>query len=233
MLEPAAPSPAVRGIRIAIDGPAASGKGTVARAVATALGYLYIDTGAMYRALGLAARRAGLRVDDAAGLSSLASGLPLDFAWDGQRARVMLGEEDVSVAIREPEIGAMASAVAVHPQVRAELVRRQQLLAARGRVVVDGRDIGTVVLPDAELKLYLDASLSERARRRHEEFQAKGERVALAEVEAEIRDRDAQDSGRATGPLQVAPGAVLLDTTGLGIDEVVQRVLRLAQRAGA
>lgn len=225
--------PAPGGIRIAIDGPAASGKGTLARAVAMALGYRYIDTGAMYRALGLAARRAGISATDAAGLTVLASRLPLDFGWDGQTVRVLLGDEDVTAAIRQPEIGGMASAVAVHAGVRSELVRRQQALAERGRVVVDGRDIGTVVLPDAELKIYLDASLAERARRRHEELKAKGQGGSLEEVEDELRARDAQDSGRTSSPLQVAPGAVVLDTTGLGIEEVVERVLRLAAAAGA
>lgn len=225
--------PDPRPIRIAIDGPAASGKGTLARAVARALGYRYLDTGAMYRALALVASRQGLDMGDEARLAALARRLDLDFDWDGEAARVRVAGEDLSEAIRGSAVGAMASAVAVHPAVRAELVRRQQELARRGGVVVDGRDIGSVVLPDAELKVFLDASLEERARRRAEELRTRGQPVELEAVRRDLAARDAQDSGRATGPLTQAADAHRLDSSALSVDQVVARVLELARAAGA
>ncbi|NOY25998.1 MAG: (d)CMP kinase [Oligoflexia bacterium] len=216
-------------IAIAIDGPAASGKGTVARGVARRLGYRYLDTGAMYRAVALLAQQRGVDWTDSQALGRLARQLDLDFRWDGEYAKVLVDGHDISGAIRSQEIGWGASAVAVHPSVRSALVARQRVLADHGGVVVDGRDIGSVVLPQAELKIYLDATLDERARRRHDELRRRGIHQNLAQVRDEVAARDAQDSGRATGPLAVAPGAVRVDTTNHSIAEVIEIVAKLAK----
>jgi len=221
------------GICIAIDGPAASGKGTVARAVARLLDYQYLDTGAMYRSVALLADEQGVPWTDAPGLARIAALLDLDFRWDGEQLRILLEGRDVSRAIRAQRIGEGASAVAVHPAVRRALVARQQHLATRGGVVMDGRDIGTVVLPRAELKIYLDASLDERARRRWAELKVGERSGTLDEIRAELGRRDAQDSGRSTGPLQVAQDAVVVDTTCMSISEAVRQVVELATQRGA
>ena len=222
-------------IRIALDGPAASGKGTVARAVARALGYRYLDTGAMYRAVALQAERLGVPWSDAQALAHIAEALPLDFQWEGDHVTVLLDGQDVTDQVRGQRVGQGASAVAVHPPVRAALVRRQQALARDGGVVVDGRDIGTVVLPAAELKVYLDASPTERARRRQAELVRRDPQGAptLAQVLDEVTARDAQDAGRATGPLSIADDAVVVDTTSLDIPQAIQAVLALARARGA
>lgn len=194
---------------IAIDGPAGAGKSTVARAVADALGFTYLDTGAMYRAIALADLRG------AADPTACAIG------FDGG---VTLDGEDVTAQIRTPEVSARASEVAARPEVRAALVERQRELIARGDYVAEGRDIGTVVAPGAELKVFLTASPEERARRRAEQTGADA-RTVLAEQAA----RDERDSTREHSPLAVAADAVEVDTTGLGIDEVVQRIVALAR----
>ncbi len=230
---PAAPITRRPGIRIAIDGPAASGKGTVARAVAQALGYRYLDTGAMYRALALRATEEGVDHGDEAGLARLASGLRFDFPWQDGQAHVIVDGRDVSRAIRTQAVGEGASAVAVHPAVRRTLVRLQQGLAEEGAVVMDGRDIGTVVLPDAQLKIYLDATIEERARRRWAELRDRGRDVARQDVLEELRRRDHQDSNRATGPLAVADDAVVVDTTDVPPDVVLRQILDLARQRGA
>ncbi|MCB9681521.1 MAG: (d)CMP kinase [Alphaproteobacteria bacterium] len=218
---------------IAIDGPAGSGKGTVARGVAHALGYRYVDTGAIYRAVALEARRRGVSWDDGPALAALAGALHLDFVWDDDVLRVVVDGQDVSRAIRDDEIGTGASTVSRHPAVRDALLALQRSLGARGAVVMDGRDIGTVVLPDAALKVYLDADLDERARRRHEELLRRGENVHLAEVVAAMTARDRQDMERATAPLRQADDAVRVDTTALTVPVVVARVLTLARERGA
>lgn len=219
----------MRELTIAIDGPASSGKGTVARKVAETLGYAYVDTGAMYRAVGLAALRAGVSPTDAARTTEIARALHFGFDWHKGKLRIIVDREDVSAAIRNEEVGKAASAVAVHPGVRAALLQTQRDLGAGGGVVMDGRDIGTVVLPDADLKIFLDASLAERARRRHGELAGS----TYEQVYAELAARDAQDSGRATAPLRQADDAVRIDSTRYGIDEVVATVLDLvaARRA--
>ncbi len=227
-----APTP-LRPIRIAIDGPAASGKGTVARAVAAALGYRYLDTGAMYRAVAVVARERGLSLRDEAAVAAIAREISIDFRWTGEQARILVDGRDRSDDIRTQQAGEGASAVAVHPAVRSAMVAQQQALAAAGGVVVDGRDIGTVVLPDAELKIYLDASLQERARRRWAELVAKGVDVALDDVADEVRRRDLQDSSRASGPLRQADDAVAVDTTRLTPDAVLVEILTLAAERGA
>ncbi|MBS1882659.1 MAG: (d)CMP kinase [Actinobacteria bacterium] len=208
---------------IAIDGPAGAGKSTVARGVAAALGFTYLDSGAMYRSVALAAREAEIDADDGAGLGPLAAGLEIDF--DGRR--VLLGGRDVTDAIRRPEVSADASRVSVHPAVREAMVARQRALIEAGDYVAEGRDIGTVVSPDAPLKIFLTASDEERARRRAAET---GEDIA-AVLAAQLQ-RDARDSEREHGALRPADDAVELDTTGLSLEEVVGRVVGLAHERG-
>jgi cytidylate kinase len=215
----------VREITIAVDGPASSGKGTVARRISEILGYAYVDTGAMYRSVGLRALQAGIDPRDAEATTRIAEGLHFAFDWHHGALRVRLDREDVSQAIRGEVVGRAASAVAVHPGVRSALLQTQRDLGAGGGVVMDGRDIGTVVLPTAELKIFLDASLDERARRRNAELPG----TTYEQVRAELAARDAQDSGRATAPLRQAEDAIRVDTTGKGIDEVVAEILALAE----
>jgi len=204
---------------IAIDGPAGAGKSTVARAVARALGIAYLDSGAMYRSAALAALRSGASLDDGAALGSLVRGLRMTVA-DG---RVSLDGEDVTEVIRTPEVSAAASRVSVHPEVRDAMVQRQRALIAAGDYVAEGRDIGTVVSPDATLKVFLTASDAERARRRAAET---GE--LPADVQAAQSLRDARDRGREHGALRPADDAVEIDTTGLSADEVAARIADLA-----
>ena len=208
---------------IAIDGPAGAGKSTVARGVAAALGFTYLDSGAMYRCLALAALERGVDLGDADALGALAGGLSIEM--DG--AAVRLDGRDVSEAIREPEVSAAASRVSIHPAVREAMVARQRELIESGSYVAEGRDIGTVVSPDAPLKVFLTASEEERARRRAQES---GEDVA--DVLAAIRARDERDRGREHGALRTAEDAVTLDTTGLDVEEVVGRVVELARERG-
>jgi cytidylate kinase len=205
---------------IAIDGPAGAGKSTVARAVAAELGFTYLDSGAMYRCVALAALEAGIDVDDGAALGPLAAGL--EVVLDSRRA--LLGERDVSAAIREPAVTAAASHVSVHPAVREAMVARQRQLIAAADYVAEGRDIGTVVSPEAPLKVFLTASDEERARRRAAETGEDFESVLDAQ-----RRRDARDTGREHGALRAADDAVELDTTGLGLEEVVGRVVAMAR----
>jgi cytidylate kinase len=208
---------------IAIDGPAGAGKSTVARAVAAELGFTYLDSGAMYRCVALAAAEAGIDPDDGEALGPLAHGL--EIGLDGRR--VLLGVRDVSDAIRAPAVTAAASRVSVHPAVREALVERQRGLIAAGSYVAEGRDIGTVVSPEAPLKVFLTATDEERARRRAAES---GEDVASV-LEAQRR-RDARDIEREHGALRAATDAVELDTTGLALEEVVARVVALARERG-
>jgi cytidylate kinase len=200
---------------VAIDGPAGAGKSPVARALARALGYTYLDSGAMYRTVGLLTMRHGGAASDQA------QGLQIELG-----SRVIANGEDVTEAIRAPEVSEAASKVATNPAVRSALVEKQRELLARGDWVAEGRDIGTVVAPDAPVKVFLTAGPEERARRRAEELGT--------EVETVLRDqalRDAQDASREHSPLMMAPGAVELDTTGLSIDEVVERIVELVERA--
>ncbi|MBQ3199484.1 MAG: (d)CMP kinase [Firmicutes bacterium] len=213
---------------IAIDGPAGAGKSTIAKALAEQLGYIYIDTGAMYRAVALTAIRAGVAVDDAPALTALAAKIELDMRAEGGVNRILLGQEDVTEAIRQPEVGAAASPVSAVAGVREHLVAQQRKLAARGNVVMDGRDIGTVVLPDADCKIFLTASLDERVNRRYEELRAKGLPTTREAVREDISTRDYRDSHRETSPLKQADDAVLLDSTGMSIKAVLVEVRRLA-----
>jgi cytidylate kinase len=208
---------------IAIDGPAGAGKSTVARAVAAEIGFTYLDSGSMYRCVALAALEGGVPLGDSAALGPLAEGLEIGF--DGRR--VLLGERDVSDEIRTPQVSAAASQVSVHPRVRKAMVARQRQLISAGRFVAEGRDIGTIVSPDAPLKIFLTASDEERARRRAAET---GEPVA--EVLKAQRRRDASDTEREHGALRAAADAVELDTTGFTLDEVVGRVVGLVRERG-
>jgi cytidylate kinase len=212
---------------IAIDGPAGAGKSTVARAVAGEIGFTYLDSGAMYRCVALAALEAGIDLDDGEALGDLAEGLEIGFDGPGGGSRVFLGERDVTREIRTPEVSAAASRVSVHPRVRAAMVARQRQLIADGRYVTEGRDIGTVVSPDSPLKIFLTASDEERARRRAAE---NGEDVDA--VLAAQRRRDARDTEREHGALRAAEDAVELDTTGFTLDEVVARVVSLIRERG-
>jgi cytidylate kinase len=208
---------------IAIDGPAGAGKSTVARGAAKALGFTYLDSGAMYRCVALAALERGVDLDDGEALGELARGLRIELE-DGA---VRVDGADVGERIRTPEVSQAASRVAPYPQVRAALVAQQRALIDSGRYVAEGRDIGTVVSPEAPLKVYLTAAESERARRRAAENDEPVEAVLAA-----IRERDRRDRGREHGALRPAGDAVELDTTGLGVDEVVARVVALARERG-
>ncbi len=213
---------------VAIDGPAGAGKSTVAQAVAEATGYTYIDTGAMYRAVAYRAQRAGLRVgvdDDKIG--ELAGELRFEFVTRNGQRRLLVDGEDVSDVIRTPEVGALSSPVSAIPAVREHLVAAQRQMAANAAVVMEGRDIGTVVFPQARLKIFLTASEGERARRRWEQMRARGEQVSYEEVLRAQRERDARDSSRALAPLRPAPDAVQLNTDGMSVQQVVARVLEL------
>jgi len=215
--------------QIAIDGPAGAGKSTVARLVADRLGYLYIDTGAMYRAVALLALRAGVALDDAENLTSLAEGMDLELASAPGGCRVLAEGEDITVAIRLPEVGNAASPVSAVAGVRKALVARQQALAAMGAVVMDGRDIGTVVLPEAACKIYLTASPQVRAERRTRELLGKGITADPEQIEQELMQRDQRDMNREHSPLCQAKDAVLLDSSGLTIDQVVERIVAIAE----
>ena len=214
---------------IAIDGPAGAGKSTVGRAVARELGLDYLDTGAMYRAVALFAERAEVPWTDEAAVASVARDLHFAFVWDGDALRVIVDDQDVSSEIRTAHIGKGASDVSALPAVRAALLTLQRGLGAAGGVVMDGRDIGTVILPDSELKVFLVASLEERARRRHEELQRRGESQSFEAVRDQLAYRDKQDSERAIAPLKCAEDAVRVDTTRLTIPQSIDAVLALAR----
>jgi cytidylate kinase len=216
---------------IAVDGPGSSGKGTAARGLARALGYQYVDTGAMYRAVALVARQQGVSWDDAPALARLAERLTFSFSWDEDLLRIVVDGRDVTRAIRADDIGLGASHVSRHPEVRAALLGLQRALGAAGGVVMDGRDIGTVVLPSADLKVFLDASVDERARRRHEELLRQGEAVHFSEVRDALERRDRQDRERPVAPLVPARDAVIVDTSDLTARQVVDRLLALVEGA--
>ncbi len=216
---------------VAIDGPAAAGKSTVARILAEKLGYTYIDTGAMYRAVTLKALRLGVDCEDGEMLGELARTSRISFSVDPHgRQRVWLDDQEVTEAIREPEVSAHVSQVAAVPQVRRWLAAKQRAMAERGAVVVEGRDITTHVLPDAEVKVYLDARFEERVRRRWLELKAKGHQLSWESVAEEISMRDKLDSERAVAPLRVAEDALRIDTTQLRPEQVVELVLQECQR---
>ncbi|AMA73596.1 cytidylate kinase [Aneurinibacillus thermoaerophilus] len=214
-------------MKIAIDGPAGAGKSTVAQLVAKRLCVLYVDTGAMYRAVTLTALKQGCSVEDEHGLRELLDKMNLTLETKKGIQRVYVDGEDVTEAIRSPEVTRCVSTVAAHPLVREKLVEMQRKMASTQDVVMDGRDIGTAVLPDAELKIFLTASIEERARRRFQELEQKGITVDYSQLLHDIAERDRKDSERRTAPLKKAKDAVLVDTTGLTIEQVVDRIVEL------
>lgn len=217
-------------LRIAIDGPASAGKSTVAKILASDLNYIYCDTGAMYRVLTLQALRHDVDVEDESKLVALLKDTDITFEPDGNQQKVFLNGENVTTDIRQPDVTNAVSALSAHKGVREELVRRQQVIAEAGGIVMDGRDIGTAVLPDAEVKIFLVASAKERAERRYKENISKGIETPLEVLQKEIEDRDYKDSHREISPLIQADDAVLLDTTSLSIDEVVGRMKEIIQK---
>jgi CMP/dCMP kinase len=215
---------------IAIDGPVGSGKSTLARRVAQMLGYVYVDTGAMYRALALKALRRGLSFDgNDDSLVALARETRIDLRAEDGTQRVFLDHEDVTTAIRTPEVSQAASKIAVNPGVRHVLVAEQRRAGEQGGVVMEGRDIGSVVFPDAQLKIFLTASPETRAERRWREHQQKGDAIDLQRTLEEIRERDRRDQGRTTSPLVRAPDAVVVDSTAMDPEEVARLVVMLAK----
>ena len=211
---------------IAIDGPAGAGKSTVSKIVANKLGYTYIDTGAMYRAVGLKVFESNKNFSEKL-LADITDKISIEL---DESARVFVDGAEVTKKIRTPEISKLASDVSKFGFVRKKLTELQRKMAEHGKVIMDGRDIGTQVLPNADLKIFLTASLSERARRRFLELQAKGQQVELAEIEKEISLRDKQDTEREIAPLKKADDAILLDTTNLSVEEVAEKILELAMR---
>lgn len=216
-------------LAIAIDGPAGSGKSTAARRVAVLLGYRHIDSGAMYRAVALAALRAGLAIDNADGMELLARQSRIDLRLENGRVRVWLDGEDVSEEIRRPEVTLGASQVSTIAAVRKVLVRNQRKMAGEGCVVMEGRDIGSVVLPRAGLKIFLTASRETRARRRLGEFTERGESVSLASVLEEVAERDRRDANRQESPLIATDDAIIVDSTAMEAEEVARVIVLLAR----
>jgi CMP/dCMP kinase len=212
-----------RGLVIAVDGPSGAGKSTAGKALADRLGYVFLDTGAMYRAVALKALRAGVAADDTEGVAAVARDARIELTDGGRRVR--LDGEDVTSEIRTREVSAAASAVSRHAGVRREMVARQREMGQAGSVVLDGRDIGTAVFPDADVKFYVDADPRRRAERRCQELRAAGAEAELDSIEREIRERDHADSTREDSPLTRAPDALVLDTTRLSPEEVVAAML--------
>ena len=214
---------------IAIDGPAGAGKSTIARSVAEKLNFVYVDTGAMYRAMALHFLRNGIPADDEVAISKSAGEVNVTITYENGMQQVILNGENVSGLIRTGEVSAMASAVSVYMSVRKKLVELQKNLALEENVIMDGRDIGTCVLPEADLKIYLTASSLVRAKRRYEELKAKGEECSLNDIEKDIIERDYRDMNRENSPLKQAEDAVLVDSSSMTVPQVVDRILALFQ----
>lgn len=215
---------------IAIDGPAGAGKSTIAKRVARALGYVYVDTGAMYRSIALYLLRNNISAGDSASISGACENIRIGMAYADGTLHVFLNDEDVTSLIRTEAVGNMASASSVNRDVRLKLVELQRELARNNNVVMDGRDIGTYVLPDADLKIYLTASPCVRARRRFDELTALNIPCSLEDIEKDIIDRDKRDMNRDFAPLKKAEDAVLVDTSTMNIEEVVRYILNLASQ---
>jgi cytidylate kinase len=222
-----------KAIQIAIDGPSASGKGTVSKAVASALGYTYLDSGALYRVVALVGGRRGLSLDDGEALAAMVPGLRIRLTWEEGSLGVSAAGKELSEAIRFEEIGQEASRVAKLPELREALLSLQRELAAEGGIVMDGRDIGTVVLPEAELKIFLTASVDARAGRRHAEQLSRGIKSQIEEVTAALQVRDAQDANREHAPLRQAEDALCVDSTGRSPTDVLAEIVALARERNA
>ncbi|HWQ43141.1 MAG TPA: (d)CMP kinase [Desulfosporosinus sp.] len=216
-------------LQIAIDGPAGAGKSTVAKSVAKQLNLFYVDTGAMYRAIAYKALKNGVSIEDESRVSQIATTIEVVLDHSDERI-VWCDGENVTQAIRSPEISRAVSIVAAYPGVRERLVALQRLEADRGGVVMDGRDIGTHVLPEADLKIFLTAAIEERARRRWLELESSGKIIPFVEVAHDMQKRDRLDTGREVSPLEPAQDAVILDTTGLSVEEIVTQIVALTRR---
>lgn len=212
---------------ITVDGPAGAGKSTVSRLLAKKLHYFYLDTGAMYRAVALKAANRGLAFDDGVRLSRLCEDLDLQFKSENDHAKLILDGQDISLAIRSPEMDMLSSTVSAVKEVREAMKTLQRKLGSQGKIVAEGRDMGTVVFPDADHKFFITASIEERALRRYRERQARGEAVTKEEVEMDLRRRDEQDTMRAIAPLRPAENARVIDTTHLNPQEVIEKMLAL------
>lgn len=216
---------------IAIDGPAGAGKSTIAKKLARKLGYIYVDTGAMYRAMAYYFLKNGIPSEDEEAIRKACPDVDVTIRYENGEQQVLLNGENVNGVIRSEEVGNMASATSVYPVVRTKLVELQRQLAAKENVIMDGRDIGTVVLPNANVKIYLTASAKVRAKRRYDELTAKGQECNLEEIEKDIIDRDYRDMHRETSPLKQAEDAVLLDSSDLDIDGVVAAMEKIIEGA--
>lgn len=214
---------------IAIDGPAGAGKSTIAKIVAKELGFIYVDTGAMYRTMALACYRAGINADEEEKVVEKCQSVKVTLGYEDGAQKVYLNGEDVSTEIRQEVIGNMTSAIAIYPPVRKILVEMQQSLAETNDVVMDGRDIGTAVLPNADLKIYLTASSRTRAERRYKELAEKGVECNIDDIEADIKDRDYRDMNRDVSPLVQADDAVLVDSSDMDIKQVVEKIKSLVK----
>ncbi len=217
-------------MNIAIDGPAGAGKSTIAKLLAKELGFIYVDTGALYRSMALYFLRKGVKSSDADKISELSNEIEVGLKYIDGAQHVYLNGEDVSGLIRTEEVSSMTSAVSVYPKVRERLLDTQRNIAANNDVIMDGRDIGTNILPNAELKIYLTASIESRAERRYKELKEKGQDVVLDRIKEEIAERDERDKNRETAPLKQAEDAIYLDTSDMTIDEVVDYIKKLAKK---
>lgn len=217
-------------MNIAIDGPAGAGKSTIAKRLAKKLGFIYVDTGAMYRAMAYYFLQKKTDPSDETAIAAMCPDVDVTIAYEGNEQQVLLNGENVNGFIRTEEVGNMASSVSVYPVVRTKLVELQRQLAAKSDVIMDGRDIGTCVLPDAQVKIYLTASSATRAKRRFDELAAKGETCDLEQIEKDIIDRDYRDMHRETSPLKQAEDAVLVDSSEMNIDEVVDAIYQIYEK---
>lgn len=215
---------------IAIDGPAGAGKSTIAKKIAKQMGFIYVDTGAMYRAMALHILRKGIRPEDSAAISKACEDVDITIRYENGEQVVLLNGENVNGLIRTEEVGNMASASSVNGDVRKKLVSLQQKLAETADVIMDGRDIGTCVLPHADVKVYLTASSAVRAKRRYDELTVKGENCSLEQIEKDIIERDERDMNREISPLKQAEDAILLDSSALSIDEVVEQIIAMTSQ---
>lgn len=220
-------------INIAIDGPAGAGKSTIAKKLAQELGYVYVDTGAMYRAMAYYFLQQGIDKTDEAAINAAVDGADVTIRYVDGAQQVLLNGEDVTGSLRSEQVGNMASNTSVYPAVRVKLVALQQKLAQTTDVIMDGRDIGTCVLPDAQVKIYLTASVGTRAKRRYDELVEKGEQPDLEKIEADIKERDYRDMHREMSPLRQADDAVLVDSSEMNIEQVVSAILEIVKEKQA